>query len=1343
MFESLSMKKVELKADVECRPIMVRRKRPGERQPNRMAYAALLMVGLMLSLMLSLTLMQLATAAASADDADDLAETYATQIQPLLVRSCGKCHGTMPVDNDLDLTSFGSVQEIMARPRMLSDVAARVSEGDMPPEDAPQPNQAEREQLLGWITAALDAEAAARAGDPGHVTLRRLSNTEYDNAIRDLTGVDLRPTQAREFPVDSVGGEGFANVGDAMPVTPELVERYHHAARDVAARAVLLPNGFRFSPSPDRPTWTEETLKSLRSFHARHAGPNGEPPLATHLAATLRHRDKFTNDGPAAIAAVAAAENLNPTYLSALWAGLSGTTAPSLPAASSLSTASLPSTADVEAQMKQWREQVALLEAEKQRTQAASQKIESHWDSAKRVLAHSNVAEGGSVSFEHKVTVQRGELLVLTVLPNGNHGADSTLVEWTIRETATDGRSWTVSDLIPNLLKGNSWSDKHEARWSFLETTTTPAFLTERRDRIDGRAELQAWSLGPEPSVFVNSAAEDLQLWTTLPARTFFVHPGPNRPVSVAWTSPIDGELLLEGRVADAHPASLDGVSFELSHRAASELGQALDDLNKVSAALPDPGLPPALLDHIRETWRAATDDPAPVLAAIAAAQDKLFQNNYRKNAVIAVGNGFPAWEELRRVVARERVEGAAREPLFKLVALPAQPDTWVVWDKLRLEGGDGPTLILAEHPELKAAVEAACGIKFGHHPQNRPVPESALVTAAGTELVIDLNNVPPSLQKLLTLPRFLRADVSLDEGSPESAAVQAFLIAATGGGGTHAEPVANATPGDPRVARIVHPRVADAQARQAKEFRTLFPPAVLFEPIIPRDAQGSVFLYHREDEPLRRLLLDEVGRAELDRLWGELEFVSEQAFATPRMYEEIVQYYRSPNDGARIMFFYLQLFEQQVKQEEEALRSVKAAAESGHLESLLAFAARAWRRPLTDDERTTLLASYHGDRAEGIEHDAAFRAALARVLSSPWFLYRVEQPATGPHWQPVSNDELATRLSFLLWDSIPDDELRAQSARLHEPAVMEEQLRRMLQDSRVRGLAQEFGARWLGVRDFVSDHGRNLEHFPEFTPAVREALAEEPVQFFKDLLANDRPVADVIDADAVVVNDVLAQYYGIPGVSGPEWRRVENVSAYGRGGVLGLGAVLAKQSAASRTSPVKRGAWVLQLVGERLPKVPPGVPPLPETPPDGLSVREITERHRQDTACSGCHLRIDPYGMTLEQFDALGRLRPAEELKPGDAKSTTRDGVEIDGFVGLRDYIAGPRREDLLRALAHKLTGYALGRAVQLSDRMLVDELTKTMVDGGRWSEVMLVIVRSEQFRCIRPAATAATTSP
>ena len=1264
----------------------------------------------------------LTLAAASANGDDDLAQSFARQIQPLLVKTCGNCHGKVPTDNGLDLTSFGNAQAILSKPKMLGDVAERLRLGDMPPKDAPQPTEAEREQLLDWINAALDAEAAARAGDPGPVTLRRLSNTEYDNAIRDLTNVDMRPTQAREFPVDSVGGEGFANVGDAMPVTPELVERYHQTARDVAARAVLLPSGFRFSPSTERPDWTEEALKPLRSFHARHAGPNGEPPLAAHLAATLKHRDRLTRGGAADIAAVAAEEKLNATYLAALWAGLNGQSA----------------SAEVDSQTKRWREKATQIDAEKQRRQAAFQSakktIESQWASSKRVLAESKVAEGGSVPFESKVSVERGELLLLTVLPNDNHGADSTLIEWTIRETTGDQRTWNVADLVPNLLKGHPWSDKHEARWSFLETTSTPVFLTERRDSNAGRSELKSWSLGSEPSVFVNSAAEAVKVWTTLPARSVFVHPGPKRPVSVAWTSPISGELLVAGRVADAHPAGLDGVSFELSHVAAADLGQALADLGSSSTILPDAGLPPDMLALVRERWREATTDPAPVLAAIKAMQDQLFQGNYGKNAAMAVGNSFPAWEDLRRIVARERVQGAAREPLFRLVALPAQADTFVVWDRLRLEGGDGPPLVFAEHPELREIIEQASGLKFGQHPQGRPVPKSALVTAAGAEVVIDLRKLPAELQKALTLPRFLRADVSLDEASPETASVQAFLIAATGGGGRLAEPVAKAEVGDPHAARIVHPRVAAEQARPAVEFRALFPPAVLFQPIIPRDAQGSVFLYRREDEPLRRLLLDESGRAELDRMWSELEFVSEQALATPIAYEGLVQYYRKPNDGARIMFFYIQLFVEQIKREETAFLAAQVAAEPKHLDALLGFAARAWRRPLADDERTAILASYRADRAEGAKHDPAFRAALARVLSSPWFLYRVEQPASGSHWQPVSGDELATRLSFLLWDSIPDEELRAKAAKLQEPAVMEEQLRRMLKDVRVRGMAEEFGARWLGVRDFVANHGRSLKHFPEFTPVLRDALAEEPVRFFDDLLVNDRPVADVIAADAVVINDVLAKHYDIPGVTGPEWRRVEKVSAYGRGGFLGFGAVIAKQSAAARTSPIKRGAWLLQVLGERLPNPPPGVPPLPETPPEGLTVREITERHRQDAKCAGCHIRIDPFGMAMERFDAIGRLRPASEFKPGDTKGILRDGTEIDDIAGLRNHFAGPRREDLLRTLARKLTGYALGRAVQLSDRKLVDELTKTMVDGGRWSDVLLVIVRSEQFRCIRP---------
>ncbi len=1271
----------------------------------------------------------------------DLRQAYGERILPLVTRVCGNCHGDPPKDNELVLTRYATAEMFLEQPAVLEHVVERVRTGDMPPREAPQPTEAEREQLVSWFLAALDAEAVDRAGDPGPVTLRRLSNAEYDNAVRDLTAVDMRPTQAREFPPDAVGGEGFANVGEAMPVTPVLVERYLQAARDVAARAVLLPTGLRFSASPDRPEWTAEAEKALRDFHSRHAGPAGEPPLERHLAATIRHREKLAGGGQAALAAVAAEENLSLPYLTALWTGLSGTAA---------------SPFEDVARGSPWLDKVAESEAERQRRQAAlqaaKQKIDSGWAGAKRVIAESKVDEGGSVPFEHKVSVRCGELLLLTVLPNENHGGDSTLVEWTIRETTGDNRAWSVGDLVPDLLKGNPWHDEHGARWSFLETSKGPEFLTDRHESISGRAELKSWSRGPEPSVFVNSAAEDVPVWTKLPARSFFVHPGPKRPVAVAWTSPIDAEVVVAGRIADAHPGGGDGVSFELAHVAAPELGQTLADLRIDPAAVPSVGHPPATIGLVRGLWRTATD-PKPVLLAIKTLQEKLFWSGYNTAKVLAVGNGFPAWEEMLRVTARDHVEAPAREPTWRLVSLqvaPARPETFVMWDRLRLEGGAGPEILLAEHPEMRAAIEAS-GLRFGRHPQGRPVPPTALVTEAPSEVTIDLTKLPAPVIESLGLPRFLRAEVSLAEGSPETATVQPVLLGQSDGAGLRdplrtrpakwrgGEPLVLEEP-DPRVVQIVHPRVAAERARPAEEFRGLFPPAVLFAPIVPRDAQGSLFMFHREDEPLRRLLLDDAGRAELERLWAELHFVSEDAVAHRRMYTDLLSYYRyEPSAG--MMFFHIQTMGDRVDRDERAFHAAEALGEPRHLEQLVAFAARAWRRPVAAEEREAILAGYKADRADGLKHDPACRAALARVLSSPWFLYRVEEPARGPRWQPVTGVELATRLSFLVWDSIPDSDLMAAAPRLHEPAVMEEQLRRMLKDRRARGMAEEFGARWLGVRDFVANHGRSPKDFPEFTPAVRDSLAEEPVRFFEDLLVNDRPVIDVVTADTVVVNDVLAKHYGIPGVTGPQWRRVENVVAHGRGGLLGLGAVLAKQSAAARTSPIKRGAWVAGMLGERLPNPPADVPPLPETPPAGLSVREITEFHTRDARCSGCHSRIDPYGIALERFDALGRLRPAGELKPGETRATLRDGTVVDDATGgLRGYLAGPRRDDILRSLARKLTGYALGRAAVPSDRPLIDTLTKAMAAGGRWSDALLVIVQSEQFRSIRPTATVAS---
>jgi hypothetical protein len=255
--------------------------------------------------------------------------------------------------------------------------------------------------------------------------------------------------------------------------------------------------------------------------------------------------------------------------------------------------------AQVDALMRSWQEKGAQLEAEKQRRQAAVQsareQIASQWTPSKRVLAEAVVGEGASIPFERRFRVRRGDLVLLTVLPNGNHGADSTLVEWALREPEGQQRSWSVADVVPDLLKGNSWLAEHDAAWSFLEVAPDPVFLTDRRDSNGDQRELKSWSLGSEPAVFVNSGTQPVEVWTTYPARSFFVHPGPQRPVAVAWTSPIDAEIFVSGRVADVHPAGLDGVAFELAHIAAPELGQALADVGASTAGLPDAGTPPVI----------------------------------------------------------------------------------------------------------------------------------------------------------------------------------------------------------------------------------------------------------------------------------------------------------------------------------------------------------------------------------------------------------------------------------------------------------------------------------------------------------------------------------------------------------------------------------------------------------------------------------------------------------------------------------------------------------------------------------------------------------------------------
>jgi len=290
-----------------------------------------------------------------------------------------------------------------------------------------------------------------------------------------------------------------------------------------------------------------------------------------------------------------------------------------------------------------------------------------------------------------------------------------------------------------------------------------------------------------------------------------------------------------------------------------------------------------------------------------------------------------------------------------------------------------------------------------------------------------------------------------------------------------------------------------------------------------------------------------------------------------------------------------------------------------------------------------------------------------------------------------------------------------------------------MLADPRVRRLAIEFACQWLHVRDFDTFDEKSDRHFPTFG-ALRGAMYEEPVRFFTDLFQRDGSVLEILDADHTFLNEALAQHYGIPGVTGEQWRRVDGVKQYGRGGVLAQAAVLSKQAGASRTSPILRGIWVAEvLLGDKLPK---DVPRLPEDEAtETLTVRQLTEKHSTDPRCAVCHVRIDGFGYTLESFDAIGRHRDRDlGGRPVDTRARVKDGTELDGFEGLRRYLLTERRDTFLRQFYRKLLGYALGRAVELSDEPLLNDLLAEQRGSGyRLSHAVETIVQSRQFREIR----------
>jgi mono/diheme cytochrome c family protein len=411
-------------------------------------------------------------------------------------------------------------------------------------------------------------------------------------------------------------------------------------------------------------------------------------------------------------------------------------------------------------------------------------------------------------------------------------------------------------------------------------------------------------------------------------------------------------------------------------------------------------------------------------------------------------------------------------------------------------------------------------------------------------------------------------------------------------------------------------------------------------------------------------------------------------------------------------------------------------AGQGQHVDNVLALAGRAWRRPLTATEQAGLRGFYRTSRTvTKLSHEAATRALIARVLMSPAFLYRVESaPRAG---EITLNDwEMASRLSFFLWSSIPDEELRRAAAakELSDPKQLAAQVARMTADPKARRLSTEFFGQWLGFYHFDEYRGVDTGRFPEFTDDVRKAMYEESVATFEYLVRERRPVKEILHADYAFLNKPLAKFYGIDEKLAPTdtLKKVDGVSKFDRGGALRLGSVLTTTSAPLRTSPVKRGDWILRrILSTPTPPPPPdaGTLPADDKSFEGQTLRQRLTAHKKDAKCASCHLRIDPLGFPLEGFDAVGRTRTAyNDGKPVDTTGEFRDKSTIVGADGLLKYLSSQDTK-VMTTLSRKMIGYALGRNPQPADRRLIAEMVKA---GGNatFADLATQVVTSRQFR-------------
>lgn len=1250
------------------------------------------------------------------------ADTFELAVRPLIGEYCITCHSTEQQEGELDLEQFASTALVKQSASVWERVLEQLANGEMPPESARQMPPDQKQRLTDGVRQMLDEVALENAGDPGPVVLRRLSNQEFTYTLRDLTGVpELDP--AREFPRDGAAGEGFTNTGAALVMSPALLTRYLDAAREVSRRMVLLPHGIRFSSSDSPQDWTDEALTRIRDFYSRHT-------IVVDLEKDVGGTGRVKSEGGGvelthyldALQGRRSQEGLNTKYLNVLREALTSS-APSVlldPLRKKFRDKQL-TAADIEPwQQVLWRFTTV-----------------GHIGKANGPGAWQEPVAPLAARQDLRVRLSDGQdqtlYLVTSDAGDGHEGDD---VMWENPRLISKGRPDIPAARIPELVRYleaqrakfidetetclNAIAEGHDqadseclAAWrdylGYGVMAKLEPLLSGRLERTPDYSFIRGWTGDNALSVIANSSDATVRVPGIMQARSVAAHPSPDRAAVIAWRNRESGRFQITGNIVHAHPECGNGVTWTVEIRRSHVTdvlaggvsdGQRVISFGPVDDVLLEAGQVIALVigprdgNHVcdlttvnltitdgMQTWDLAKDVSPDILFGNPHGPWHFLSQPTSADAARELPEPIAAWRRAptpdRAAEVRRFLEGnfPLSSPLLTTAMRRFRPSSS---ETTHTAPDTGYLSITAKAPsviELRIPGDLAQNTEFAVTGRLASDTEGSVQMHVQTES-------PSAVPELV---------------AGEAKSMQRKIMWSDNQLVTqHSVPI------------IVNEGSAARKRMEAAldEFRSLFPIAMCYTRIVPVDEVVTLTLYYREDDHLRRLMLNDEQASELDRLWEELRFVSELPLKQVDAFEQLWQYATQDADPSAF-----EPLRGPILQAAEEFRRQQLAADSAQRMAVAEFASRAWRRPLTESETTSLM-------------QFTPRVMLVRVLASPSFLYRLEKASDQSG--PVSDWELASRLSYFLWSTAPDEELRAlaEAGRLSDSAVLAAQARRMLQDDRIHRLAEEFGCQWLQVRDVATLDEKSERHFPEFVH-VRADMQEEVTRFFADLFRNNRSAVSLLDADYTFINDTLARHYGIR-FSGSDWQRVDGWREQGRGGILGFAATLAKHSGASRNSAILRGTWVSEVVlGDRIPDPPQGVPVLPEEFPEGLSERQLIERHSSDPNCAGCHRRIDPFGFALEGFDAIGRARPA------DTRTVLFDGTSVDGMADLREYLSTTRRRDFLRQFSRKLLGYSLGRSIQLSDKPLID----TMVNSGESGVADLVeaIVLSPQFRQIR----------